>query len=388
MRITLVSPFDPEPPAVQSGKAQRGGVEQVFSHLSRALAERGHDVTLVCSTDGLPRQASENGVQVVRVRRKGTLWGTPVVNLASRVPPSSDIVQVAATYPLTTPSVLRRAKALGIASVLDFHFEPAPRSAMGRAGGIAYQRFALKDYRLADTVLVRSRAYARSIPSLRHIPEAQWRVIPNGVDPRRFHSNGHRGPGDYLLFVGRLVPYKGLEVLLRALAKRSVDLPLLVAGDGPLRKDLESLAKSLGVDAHFLGRVEDERLPGLYQGARLTVLPSVNRQEAFGISLVESMACGTPVVASSLPGVRSVARMGGSVARPGDPDSLADAIHRAIEPGHLPRGRELADRVHESHSWDSITNRLVTVYNQVLETHRVSASGGTRHAHTLGDPVL
>lgn len=388
MRITLVSPFDPEPADESSTKARRGGVEQVFSQVSRGLAERGHDVTMICSTNGLPRQSRENGVHTVRVRRNGTLWGAPIVNLASRIPPSSDIIHVAATYPFTTASVLRRARTLGVPSVLDFHFEPYPNSAMGRLGGAAYRRLALKDYGLADTVLIRSRAYGRSIPSLRDVPESRWRVLPNGIDPGRFHCNGVPPADDYLLFVGRLVPYKGLDVLLRALAERPVAMPLYIAGDGPLRKGLESLAADLGVDVRFLGRVEDEELPALYRGARITVLPSVNRQEAFGISLLESMACGTPVVASALPGVSSVARMGGSVARPGDPVSLAQAIHAAIEPGRLPRGGELADRIHESHSWGSITDRLLTVYDQVLETNQFSTTGGTRHANPLGDPVL
>jgi glycosyltransferase involved in cell wall biosynthesis len=365
MRVTLVSPFDPTPgPAGAPERAHVGGVERVFRHVSRELARRGHEVTLVCSSERAAPTTVEEGVRVVRARRHLTVLRAPVAWLSRHLLADSDVVHVAATYPFTTPRVLKRARRLGVPSVLDFHFEPAPGTGLGRLAAGLYGRVGPRSYRWADAVLVRSLSYGRTAPSLARVPEDRWRVIPNGVDTHRFHPNGSRGTGDYLLFVGRLVPYKGLDVLLRALARRPPGLPLLVAGDGPLRPTLEALARRLGVDARFLGHVPDADLPALYQGARATILPSVTQQEAFGLALLESMACGTPVVASQLPGVEEVARLGGLVAPPGDIDALAEAVARVVR-DELPRGPALAARVREAYSWEAVTDRLLEVYAEV-----------------------
>lgn len=376
MRITLVAPFDPDPGPGPAARANGhvGGVERVFAQISHRLARRGHDVTLVCSADGRAGLGFEDGVRIVREPRRLTILRTPVARLARHVTPDADVVHVAATYPFTTPRVLRRARALRVPAVLDFHFEPAPASLVGRVAAAAYRGIGPRAYPLADAVLVRSRAYARASGSLARVPETRWRVVPNGVDVDRFRPLGPAPPGDYVLFVGRLVPYKGLDVLLHALARWPGALPLVVAGDGPLRHRLEGLARRLGVKADFRGHVPDEDLPALYRGARITVLPSVNRQEAFGLALLESIACGTPVVASALPGVEDLARLGGLVAPPGDPDALAIRLVRATHVGRLPRGPELAARARQDYSWDAVADRLVAVYAEVCNRPAPPAS--------------
>lgn len=310
--------------------------------------------------------------------------------LTRRIPYTSEIVHVAATYPFTTPAVLRRAHRLGIPAVLDFHFEPHLDSTLGRMAAKAYGHVGPPSYALADAVVVRSLSYAARSPSLAGIPQERFEVVPNGIDPQRFNPDGPLRRGDYLLFVGRLVPYKGLEILLQALAMAKARHPLLVVGDGPLRGALEAQARRLRLDVQFLGHVPDADLPALYRGARLTVLPSVNKQEAFGITLAESMACGTPVVASALPGVEEVARLGGLVAPPGDVAALASKIREALEPGRLVRGAALAARVHAVYSWDAVTDRLLDVYAKVLARRRMHLAQPEvmTAAHLGGNTVL
>jgi glycosyltransferase involved in cell wall biosynthesis len=366
MRVTIVSPYDPAPPTAQeAAEATVGGVEHALLRMAEEVAARGHEVTLLCSTAGPSRPSWEGDLRVVRVHRRGALLRAPLVDLAAHLPREADVVHVPATYPFTTPPVLRAAHRAGQAAVLDFHFEPDPGFALGRAAAAVYRHLGPRAYPLADAVVVRSRAYARSAPSLRAVPESRWRVVPNGVDARRFRAQGPRAPGDYLLVVGRLVPYKGVATLLRALARLPDAPPLRIAGDGPLRKELMSLAGTLRVDAQFLGRVPDAALPALYRGARLTVLPSVNGQEAFGIALLESMACGTPVVASALPGVAEVAAEGGVTAPPGDDAALARVLAEALEQP-LPRGEALAQRIRARYDWPVVAERLVAVYEEVL----------------------
>lgn len=393
MRITLVCPYDPNPAHAYGPLAAVGGVERVYAQTARRLAARGHAVTIVCSTDGPGHVAVEEGVVMVRRPRRMSVLRAPVANLAHAVPEDSELVQVAATYPFTTPPTLRRMHRLGVPSVLDFHFEPSPPGILGRTAAAAYRQVGPATYKYADVALVRSMSYARSAPSLATVPEERWRIVPNGVDTDRFTPSRAGEGQEFILFVGRLVPYKGLDVLLHALHRRPSHLPLLLAGDGPQRRHLEALAAKLGVRARFLGRVTDDELVSLYQRAAVTVLPSVNRQEAFGISLLESMACGTPVVASDLPGVAQVARIGGAVAPPGDPGRLAAQIHRVLESDVLPHGRALAAAVAERYSWDAVTDRLEAVYEEVLGRRERPFDLGAQPevmavAHPGGQPVL
>lgn len=366
MRVTFVSPFDPFPSRRDDAQGHLGGVERVLAELATRLAARGHDVTMLCSTAGAWGDSHEGALQMRRVRRRLTVLRTPVAGLAAQLEPDADIVHVPATYPFTTAPVLRRAHRLGIPAVLDFHFEPSPPSRLGRLGAAVYRQAGPRSYPLAQAALVRSRAYAESAPSMQRVPRRRWRIVPNGIDPARFRPDGPRRRPTDLLFVGRLVPYKGLGVLLEAVSRLHPRPHLTVAGDGPMRKTLQDKAAHLYLDVEFLGRVEDRDLPALYRSASATVLPSINGQEAFGIALVESMACGTPVVASDLPGVADVARAGGLVAPPGNVDALAAQLRRILDPDFgLPRGMELAKRTHASYSWDAVTDRVEAVYHEV-----------------------
>jgi rhamnosyl/mannosyltransferase len=160
-------------------------------------------------------------------------------------------------------------------------------------------------------------------------------VIPYGLDPTPYALldpptpavDGPRRPT--LLFVGRLVAYKGVDVLLRAMV--GVPASLVLVGDGPLRRTLEALAHELGVEdrVRFAGRVADVERLEWYGRADAVVLPSVSRQEAFGMVQVEAMLSGRPVVSTSLPtGVPWVNRHGetGLVVPPGDVDALRGAL--------------------------------------------------------------
>ena len=382
MKVTLVSPFDPRPVAADGAKGHVGGVERALGEIAARLAARGHDMTVVCSTEGPWGAAREGAIQMQRVRRRLTVLRTPVAGLAGYIQPDADVVHVPATYPFTTAPVLRRAHRLGVPSVLDFHFEPSPPSRLGRLGAALYRQAGPRAYPLAQAAIVRSRAYAESAPSLSRVPRRLWRVVPNGIDPQQFRPDGPKKGDGELLFVGRLVPYKGLGVLFEAMSRLHPRPRLTVVGDGPMRKSLEDRAQHLYIDVDFVGRVPDADLPAYYRGAAATVLPSVNGQEAFGIALVESMACGTPVVASDLPGVGELARSGGLVCPPGDPDALAAQLRRALDPNFgIPRGRELADRAHAAYSWDAVTDRIESIYNEVAGT---PVDGG---ATALADPV-
>jgi glycosyltransferase involved in cell wall biosynthesis len=207
-------------------------------------------------------------------------------------------------------------------------------------------------------------------------------VIPNGVDVWRFTpgppgpESQHWIPGEWrLLSIGRLHPQKGHSVLMEALARlrgEGLAVGLVIAGDGPLRASLSALAEALSVGSsvRFLGAVEDVR--GLLRSADAFVFPS--RYEAFGVALLEAMACGCAVVASRTGGIPEIVREGesGILVPPGDPVAIADAIKTLIAQEGLRRrlragARERAMAFSVQHT----VERLEAAYDAVAgRTHK------------------
>lgn len=367
MHIAFVSPYDPRPPGAEDPDGLRGGVEQALDRAASGLARRGHKVTVVCSSARAGTSVTDDGVRFVRVRRHATLFRTPVAWLARHVPHDADVVHVPATYPFVSDWIPIRESLRGRPTVLEYHFDVYGTSLAMRAAAWLHARTLGHGMWRATRIVTKSLDYAAHSKVLSHVPRSRLDWVPNGVDVDDFHL----GPKeDFVLCVGRLVPYKGVDVLVRAMPEvaRMTGARLVVVGDGPLRGRLEALACRLEAPVTFLGRVGQQELRRLYAAARVCVLPSVNSQEAFGISLLESMASGTPVVASDLPGVREVARLAGRVAPSGDSLVLADMIVRTwCEPKAFGAPAQIRKRVEAQYGWDVVLDRLEAVYRRAVQ---------------------
>jgi len=183
-----------------------------------------------------------------------------------------------------------------------------------------------------------------------------------------------------LLFVGRLVGYKGVEVLLRALP--GLDADTVIVGDGPRRAALESMAAELGVSdrVQFLGAVGDDELLAWYHACDALVLPSITRQEAFGMVQLEAMLCGRPVVSTDLgTGVSWVNQheRTGLVVRPGDTGALHAALSRLTRDVELRRqlGVAARARVLELFTAERMCRSTVAIYREVAgAAQRVEAT--------------
>lgn len=198
-------------------------------------------------------------------------------------------------------------------------------------------------YQRADCVIVSSPALAERSTLVQQARRVV--VIPFGIELGRYQQVDAASraraarmldavPGPRMLFVGRLVYYKGLSVLIEAI--EGCGGSLVIVGEGPLEGELRSLVdrKGLGGRVLFAGRVDDADLPALYQACDLFVLPSIAKTEAFGVVQIEAMAAGKPVVSTNLPtGVPWVNKDGesGLIVEPGDPASLRQALRRLLE---------------------------------------------------------
>ena len=164
----------------------------------------------------------------------------------------------------------------------------------------------------------------------------RFHVVHCGVDPERYVIRRHCGPGRQLLFVGRLDPVKGLPVLLQAmsaLVTQRRDVHLHIAGDGPMRSDLELLTAELGINAHvtFHGYLTQSQLAERLQTADVVVMTSFC--EGIPVGLMEAMACGVPVVAPRITGIPELVDDGvsGYLTPCGDVDALVKSMDFLLE---------------------------------------------------------
>lgn len=311
-----------------------GGIERHIAVLAAAQARAGHDVAVVCC-HARPRTEIEHvdGVRVIRAARWGKLSSMPISPSLRAIlrAQATEVVHVHTPFPLgewaasTLPA--------NVAVVASWHSDIVRQKVLRWL----YRPFQVRFLRRCDRVLV---ATPHHLSSSTQLSPARDRclVVPYGIDAPPLAAPQHPIPVSrpYVLFVGRLVGYKGVAVLLRAWklvhARASLSaLRLVLVGRGPLESKLRHQAKQLGIDTAltWLPHVNEPTLDALYRQAVMLVLPSTSNNEAFGLVQLEAMARGTPVVATRLPtGVSYLNSDGqtGLLAEVGNARSLADCI--------------------------------------------------------------
>jgi rhamnosyl/mannosyltransferase len=253
-----------------------------------------------------------------------------------------------------------------------------------------YRSFLRRIVQRADRIIVASPAMREKSSWLRNVQD-RCAVIPYGVDLAKFELTPEveeqvldakrRYGSPLILFVGRLVYYKGLEYLLEAM--REIEGKLLVVGAGPLDRDHRRQAEQLGVrqKVEFLGEVSDDRLRVLLHACDLFVLPSTERSEAFGLVQLEAMACSKPVVCTDLPtGVPWVNQDGrtGFVVPPRDVRALQNAIQRLLKNPSLRKqfGEAGRKRVESEFTSELHARRMLSLYEGLLNgTARLQKAG-------------
>ena len=234
----------------------------------------------------------------------------------------------------------------------------------------------------ADRIVVSTSHEQRALRRLYGVPEEPVRVIPPGVDLGLFHPGsqeaarqrlGLNGEG-VLLYVGRIEPIKGLEVLLHTMATmEGPDYPrLLVVGGGtdpdPEKERLKQLSRELFLDdrVDFLGSMEHHLLPLYYQAADVAVVPSY--YESFGLVALEAMACGTPVVATRVGGLQSMVKDSrtGYLVPWHCPDAFADRLEVLLTNEALRKSMGSAAHTFATGmGWDRTAARVAGVYESL-----------------------
>jgi glycosyltransferase involved in cell wall biosynthesis len=362
-----------------------GGGERRFHELARRLAER-HEIHFVSWRywDG-PARIERDGMTFHGVAPAPHLYGgdgkrtvREAVAFAVRALPVLlrerwDVVDCSATpyLPLYTGALATRLRGTPMVATWHEFWGEHWEAYLPHRRAVARTARLLESFgaRLGDLVVPVSPFTARRIGSRARLQQ----VVPNGVDLDEIR----RAPADPLssdlLFVGRLIDDKRVDLLLGAvgrLVERWPQLRCTVVGEGPQRASLEAMAAELGVTANvrFTGWVDpSSRVFGLMKAARLLVMPSV--REGFGISVVEGQACGAvPVVVRSPMSAAPDLIRDGIDGRLCDPsvESLADTLAELLgDPQRLETMSSAALEAAEAWSWDRLAGEMEAIYRRL-----------------------
>jgi phosphatidylinositol alpha-mannosyltransferase len=362
MKIALVCPYE---------LARPGGVRSHILGLGEALLRRGHTVEVIAPS----RSTTLGALPVIgcgsaqRTQFGGTqidITWAPWRRVAEVCRRGYDVMHFHTIWnPLVPFQLAARFRGAKVATFHDVPGPDTPRwaSALMRPMSEGIRRVALR-----KVIAVSPAVSSYLLPGLHE-------VIPNGVSvPSPLPLEGERRA---ILYLGRLEPRKGVATLIDAVAKLSRPAPpLWIAGDGPLRDELETQARAHALEVRFFGEVSEVEKWSLLRRARVVVAPSVGG-ESFGIVLLEAMAAGAPPVGADNPGYHDllIDRATDLLFPVGDADALAARLRPLLaDDKRLATLREWGEAYWRQFDWSRLTLRVERVYENALGRQPLSAS--------------
>jgi glycosyltransferase involved in cell wall biosynthesis len=357
----------------------KGGMETILALICERTAQHVRNRVIVANSRPATVEDRYGSIEVLRV---ATLARIGAVAVCPRLPfdlarEDADVIVLHEPNPMALVAYFLARPAGRL--IVWYHSDVIRPSWRYRLFYRPFLRFALSH---AVRIVVSSPTLGASAPELQDF-QAKCTVIPFGVEGRsaeQLDASLQRAVEirrevnrPIVLFVGRLVPYKGVDILLQAV--KELDAVALIVGDGPMRSGLEALAQQLGISdrVRFLGSVADAELAALYRACSVFVLPSVTRQEAFGVVQLEAMAAGRPVVSTDVgTGVGWVNRHGetGYVVPPRDPVALREGIRRLLADPELQKsmGDAAMRRAGSVFSIERMIDGTLALYRDVMAT--------------------
>lgn len=360
-----------------------GGIPAVMSSLAGSADSSISHAILCARRSGVAQRYKIDGVPVEAVASLGTLFSTPLapgyVPAFVRRARHADVVIHHAPLPLTDAAILLGLPA-EVGLIVYWHADivgygllkrlvsPLIRRALARADRIVVSGQPMIDH----SEFLRPHA-AKCIVMPYGMDLDYWRTLD--ADDRDAVEQMQRAMPRHIVSLGRLVGYKGYDVLIRAM--RDVDAHVTIIGEGPLLPELQQLAMELGVAdrVRFAGRLERGEIRRLFHAAQVFAFPSITVAEAFGIVQVEAMAAGLPIVNTSLPTtVPLVARheQEALTVPPGDATALAAALNRILDDPALAQRLGMAGKARARDEYDQAVfrQRMAVVYADALASRR------------------
>ncbi len=374
MRITMVNKY--YPPHV-------GGIEFHVRDLAEALVAAGHQVkVIVCNNEHRLVEEKVKGVEVMRLPRVCEKASTPFARHFGRVlayeAAQSDILHFHFPYPWGEFEWLHEKASTTYPFVVTYHADIVRQKRLLAFYEPFLNRFLNRAQRIiaSSPQLIESSPYLSArkgkccqvnfglpLEAIAHNPRASRRAR---------ELKAEFGGAPVVLFVGRLIYYKGIDVLAHA-------VPLVphahfvVIGKGPERERLETQVRAAGASdrLHIIDFAEPEELIAWYHAADILALPSVSNSEAFGLVQIEAQAAGTPVVSSDLPTGVTYANLNGVTGlttKTGNAEALAAGLRTLLDDAELRErlGRQAQQRALAEFTLDAMCRKTLAVYKEAL----------------------
>lgn len=358
-----------------------GGIETVALAIAAAVKDKAEMQILVCS--GKKKKESgftDDGIYIYRAKTPFRICSTPIsfdyLRAFRKMSKDVDLIQLHAPFPLSDLALFLTRRSRRTKKVLWWHSDVVKQKKL-----LFFYKPLLKwMLKKVDRIYVASKSIAEQSRYLgKYMDKVE--VIPFGIATSEY-DKAEKVPvlterlndkkNVKILFVGRLVYYKGVDVLIEAMAKTE-GAELFVIGGGELDDTLEKRTEELGITdkVHFMGRIAKRELLGAFSDCDFFVLPSVNRAECFGLVQLEAMVYGKPVINTALPtAVPEVSIHGetGLTVEPNDIDGLAEAMNTLIKDEELRRkyGAQARKRCEETFSLSKMQEELYDSYLDIL----------------------
>lgn len=357
----------------------QGGIERHVNLLANGLRQRGVAVTvLVSNTRPVYEDLEVNGIRVIKAPQLFRLFSAPVNTsmsfLLARIGCDADILHFHLPNPTADMAYLFSGLS-GKKVVATYHSDIVRQQILNKLYIPFFRLFLNK----ADAIIVTSPNYMESSKYLQAYKN-KCHVVPLGINIARFETEcsndvisnirRHYGP-EIVLFIGKFRYYKGLDVLIRAMHKTRGNL--LLIGSGPFEEQLRQLTSALEMKSRvfFLGERDDAEVNAFLKACDVFVLPSIFRSEAFGLTQLEAMACGKPVISTELGTGTSYVNQDnttGIIVPPSDTAALAVSIDRLIADPDLciKLGEAGSLRARKYFSEKRMIDSTMQVYQQIL----------------------
>jgi glycosyltransferase involved in cell wall biosynthesis len=355
------------------------GIETYYEEVGARLVSYGHEVLAYCRRHATPAGVDFRGVTPIFHRCLRTKHGETLTHTAAATADvlrrGVDLVQFHALGPSLFAALPRLAGARTVASIRGLDWQ---REKWGLVARTALRGCERLSYRLPDAVSVVSRTLQQHYRQA-HGARTTW--IPNGVTlepsppPREIRSLGLAGR-DYILFMGRLSPEKGIEVLIDAWRPLADRVRLVVCGGSSYTDGyMERLRRSASPGVLFPGRVDGRLRAELYAHAAAFVLPST--MEGLSVALLEAMGHGACVITTDIPENRELVDGVGITFPVGDVVALSAALHGvlAVPERAAQLGWMAQRRVREGYTWDQVARRTEAFFYEVLDRPVSDAAG-------------